>query len=117
MSSGNSTIGASLARFASLLMILCGCSSDENSGRPSRAQCEAAQAHEAELIVALAASPTDDARHKAELAEHQANLATVGGAEAIDRCIAHASRARLACVMKAASRDELARCPAPSRSE
>jgi hypothetical protein len=102
-----------LACVAALLLSI-GCSSSEEpeDDRPSRADCEAARAHQARLAIAAGGTQEGDARSREELAKHQANLATVGGPEAIDRCVATDSKARLRCVLAATTGDEAARCAA-----
>jgi hypothetical protein len=100
-----------LVRYASFIALLGGCSSTEAPERPTRAQCETAREHEAELVVAVAAKPQDDARTKAELAKHRENLASVGGSATIDRCVATDSGERLACVTGARDVEALRKCP------
>lgn len=103
-------------RFAAILLALqlVGCAGSEDSDdRPSLAECQAARAREATLAVATATTPSTDARARTELARHQANLAQVGGAEALERCVATDSRARLRCVATATTSAAAAACAPP----
>lgn len=90
------------------------CAEEEgDNGRPTTADCEAARANQARLVVAANARPDDRAETRAELARHEAVLMEIGGAAEIERCLKTESRSRLRCVAQARSLDEAAACSAP----
>jgi hypothetical protein len=95
---------------AVVLLVMASCAAEAKLDKPTRAQCQAARAHEAKLAIAAASSPADDDRTKAELAKHQANLGEVGGDEAITRCEQSETLESITCVMSAKTQAEVVRC-------
>jgi hypothetical protein len=105
---------AFLSATAALLVASCAAESPDDDS-PSAADCEAARANQARLVVASSARPDDSADTRASLARHEEILAAVGGTAAIEACVRSESRARLRCVAAAATLDEAARCGKDAR--